>query len=78
MADGRNPRLDTIEISGTTLSPYTYETMAGNIAMYERLGFTVTRREPHLGTDIVFCSRHSNERIPRLGKYESHKNVRDR
>lgn len=32
---------------------YTNETMAENIAMYERLGYTITRREPHLGTDIV-------------------------
>ncbi len=36
---------------------YTNETMAENIAMYERLGYTITRREPHLGTDIVYMHK---------------------
>lgn len=36
---------------------YTNETMAENIAMYERFGYTVTRREPHLGTDIVHMQK---------------------
>lgn len=37
----------------TKLRLYTNETMTENITMYERLGYTITRREPHLGTDIV-------------------------
>ncbi len=37
----------------TRLRLYTNETMTENIAMYERFGYLITRREAHLGTDIV-------------------------
>ena len=39
---------------------FTNETMVENIGLYESIGFVVTERVPHRGTDIV----HMAKRLP--------------
>ncbi len=40
-----------------TVSLYTHETMAENIAIYTGRGYVETRREPYLGMDVVHMSK---------------------
>jgi ribosomal protein S18 acetylase RimI-like enzyme len=48
---------ETLRQQLVELRLYTNETMIENITLYESIGFTVTKRVPHRGTDIVYMAK---------------------